>query len=250
MDLSIVTAVDPDRSDFLSEAAASVRRLRVELNAEWIVVWDGEAKFSVSDANVVIDGLRHGGVSATRNLALSHISSDLTTVLDADDVIVEDGCVSATNAFREAPGLGWVGLSRTFMDGMPSQHTLHSSETFLAGELSERWTAPFLFHPNSIMVRTSLLRSVGGWPALRSNEDLGMALSVSELAPGQTLPEAITRYRVWERQEVAKSQYSELKQSSFSFIESVINSRRADLGRQPIFSPRDAGGAYGRERFS
>lgn len=245
-----MTAVDPERAGFLGEAAASVRQLRVELDAEWIVVWDGEAKFSVGDANVVVEGLRYGGVSATRNLALSHISSNLTTVLDADDVIVEDGCVSATNAFRENPGLGWIGLSRTFMDGIASQHTLHSSETFLAGELSERWSAPFLFHPNSIMVKTSLLRSVGGWPALRSNEDLGMALSVSELAPGQTLSETITRYRVWEQQEVAKSEYSELKQSSFKFIESVINSRRADFGRKPIFAPRDTGGAYGRKRFS
>lgn len=250
MGLSIVTAVSPQRAAFLPEAEASVRRLRDVMDIEWIVVWDGQASLSVEEATAVVEAGEPGGIAVARNMALPHLTSTFTTILDADDTIEVAGCVAAIEAFVEDPALGWIGLSRTFLDGCASKHTITQGERFKAGELAERWNAPFVFHPNSVVVRTELLLRCGGWPALKTNEDLAMVLAVSEEAGGMTVPEVITRYRVWDGQEVARPSYSMNKKAAFAYLQAVINARRREKHRSPIEQPREVGSAFGREALS
>lgn len=247
MNLTIVTAIAPDRDEHLNETEQSVREARVHLDIQWIVVWDGEASRQIDEADVVLCGRRNSGIACTRNLALSHIAAPLVTSLDADDLIVVDGARAAHERLHADPTLGWVGLSRTFIDGSPTKHTLADEQFFGPGQLSESWRSPFLFHPNSVVLRTDLLRAVGGWPAVASNEDLGMVLRVSEEAAGAVTPEILTRYRVWARQEVARSSYVEMKRLAFDYIETTLNARRLSAGRGAVCAPADPGAAFGRE---
>ena len=248
MDLTIVTAIAPDRDDHLGETEQSVHEARVHLDIQWVVVWDGEASRQIKEADVVLCGRRNSGIACTRNLALRHITAPLVTSLDADDLIVGDGARAAHARLHTDPALGWVGLSRTLIDGAPTRHTLAGEQHFGPGQLSESWRSPFPFHPNSVVLRTDLLRAVGGWPAVASNEDLGMVLRVSEEAAGLVIPDVLTRYRVWDRQEVARASYVEMKRLAFDYIETTLNARRLADGRDAVRAPADPGTAFGRER--
>ncbi|MGL5830455.1 MAG: hypothetical protein ACRC0L_12935, partial [Angustibacter sp.] len=120
----------------------------------------------------------------------------------------------------------------------------HGERQWAPGELAEHWTAPLPFHPNSIVARKSAIQACGGWPALPANEDLLVALLLSERSFGASVPEVLTHYRTWQNQEVADGNYSKLKNISFSVIEGIVNASRHGQGRLPITRP-EAGGAYG-----
>lgn len=243
--LSVVTAVAPDRDDYLTEAAASIRELRAELPVQWVVAWDGAATSELPDADVVVEGRPGSGIACTRNLTLAALTAPYVTVLDADDMLAVAGPVAACAAFDADPELGWVGLSRTFVDGAATKHTFADVRDFAPGEFAEVWQAPLMFHPNSVVLRTDVLRAVGGWPAVASNEDLGMILFASELTAGRKIPATLTRYRVWDKQEVGKEGYPRLKRYAFDYIEVVLNATRARCGRVPIVQPDNPGGAFG-----
>jgi len=215
------------------------------MSVQWIVIWDGLAACELPEASDTIEAGRHVGIACARNLGISHIQAPFVAILDADDLVVPSGCQTAAQALQSDASIGWVGLNRTFIDETPTRHWRDDPQTFRAGELATSWTAPFVFHPNSVMMRTSLLCQIGGWPAIPTNEDLGMVLVASEHMGGTFLPDVITRYRVWEKQEVSQHTYELAKMLSFSYIEVVVNAVRESLGRAPIRAPEHPGGAFG-----
>lgn len=243
--VSVVTAVAPDRDDHVAEAAASIRYARTKIALQWVVVWDGGAQGALPGADVVLEGRAGSGVACTRNVALAALAAPYVTVLDADDMLVVDGLLAACAAFDADPELGWVGLSRKFPDGSATKHTFADSCDFSPGELAQAWQAPLMFHPNSVVLRTEVLQAVGGWPAVASNEDLGMILCASELAAGRKIPATLTQYRVWDKQEVGKASYVRSKQQAFAYIEVSLNALRARCGRAAVAAPANPGGAFG-----
>ncbi len=247
MQLSVVTAVSPSRAGFLPETAASIAAIREVIELEWVLVWDGAAGPEVG-ADHVGCGRAGSGISCTRNLALPYVRGELVTVVDGDDLLERDGVLSGANELKEDLGIGWVGLSRRLIDGSSTWHTVTEKRAYSAGELAEAWTTPFPFHPNSVMLRSSVLRRIGGWPAVAANEDLGMILLASEDSPGVILPEVLTRYRVWEGQEVAREDYRQIKKMAFCYIQAVLNQVRKDHARFPVEAPCDPGSAYGVQR--
>lgn len=246
MNITLITAVDPDRDDHLSDTAASVDSLRQFMSVQWIVVWDGNASRPVPDASVVLEGRAGSGIACTRNLALPFIASPFVAPLDADDLIEPAGANIALAELLHKEEIDWIGLSRTFLDGTPTHHSVRDTRSFEPGGLAESWTAPFPFHPNSVVVRSKLLRLAGGWPAIATNEDLGMILRVSELGGGKMIPDVLTHYRVWEKQEVARADYPVTKQLAFAYIMASLNELRASLGRASVSVPINPGGAFGR----
>jgi len=91
-----------------------------------------------------------------------------------------------------------------------------------------------------------LLRA-GGWPALGVNEDLAAVLLVSEEYGGRAEPLVLTRYRVWDGQEVAAGSYPKDKATAFTVVEALLNARRHAAGRPPVHRPVP-GPAHGRIR--
>ncbi|AZI56805.1 glycosyltransferase [Nakamurella antarctica] len=245
---SVLTACLPERSVYLNEAAASVARARELVSPnelEWIIAVDGPGDLPDVTAQArVVRIERRSGISAARNAALAFARGDLIAPLDADDTLVADGLLEAQEALLN-DHLGWIACNRVLLSTQGKTGHWHGRRTWQPGGLAESWSAPFAFHPNSIVVRRDLILRCGGWPALATNEDLFLAMLLSERAAGLSIEAVLTRYRVWDGQEVSSPSYPATKRIAFRFIEASLNSIRREFDRDPVTHPRP-GGAYGK----
>jgi glycosyltransferase involved in cell wall biosynthesis len=243
---SIVTACLPTRADHLGAAARSVHQARARiapLRLEWIVVFDGPGLSRAPGAEQVIVLPKPGGTSIARNAALAVAGGDLVSPLDADDELESAALIRSDLMMRDCT-LDWVAGNRVLLDSGAVTPHWHGERIWAPGELAENWTAPLAFHPNSLIARTEKVLAQGGWPALAVNEDLLLALSLSEAGAGASITEVLTRYRVWSGQEVSAQTYPDMKVAAFVFIEKSINEIRNKYGRSPVKRPLP-GGACG-----
>lgn len=247
--VSVVTAVGPGEQPFLEAAAESVKELvqlagERNLKVEWVVGLDGGANHVADGASRTVRWCGPSGIAATRNAALAEVQGEWVVPLDADDQLSAVGVLDVI-AVAQREGWGWIGANRLLMDGGQTSHWFDEEGSFPIGELAEQWTSPFPFHPNSVAVRSELILQIGGWPAVRVNEDLAMVLLLSESSGGGRTPAVLTRYRVWDGQQVSSLDYPQDKATAFAVIERIVNVRRAAYGRDPIVRPGDPGGALG-----
>lgn len=249
--LSVLTPVAPDRSQFLSDAAASVVAARPALRSvgwdlEWVVVIDGPSKVPApvgADELVTLSARR--GVSCARNTAQSIANGSWVMPLDADDELRGAGVAQVLDRIRDDERVGWIATNRVFVGGDRTPHWFSARRKWEPGELAQVWSGPFVFHPNSVIARRELSLACLGWPELAVNEDLGWVLRMSEEAAGCAEPPATSCYRVWEGQEVGKASYPEEKRLAFATIEQMLNASRQRRGRPVIRMPADPGGAQG-----
>jgi len=165
--------------------------------------------------------------------------------LDADDELHGDGLAQILGTISAGDAAGWIATNRVFIGGEKTAHWFSTRRSWAVGELAQAWSAPFVFHPNSVLARRDLSLSCGGWPGLPVNEDLGWVLRMSEEAPGRAEPHATLSYGVWAGQEVSRDHYSDDKRLAFAAIEQMLNAERKRSGRAPIRMPADPGGAHG-----
>jgi len=241
--VTVVTAVLPARAEHLAYAAASVERCRAAAAAggwalEWIVVMDGPGAAPRVRCDEFSRVPARAGISAARNVALAKAGGAWVVPLDGDDVLDEAGFAALLAALDGDRRLCWLSANRLLMDGRRTAHWNDEPRRWPAGALAERWTSPFAFHPNCLLVRTDVALRAGGWPAVPVNEDMAFALLVAEEAGGASTTPVLTRYRVWDRQETARPAYPAMKALSFSVIERFVNARRRLHGRAPVEAPR------------
>lgn len=238
--LSVITPVHAAGSGLLAETAASVHAARLPpgWSLQWVVQEDGDRatlRRTVLDLGGDYDhNQARAGVSITRNLALARASGELVFSLDADDELLPLGLATmidtlgagAASADGERLELGWVAGGHVDGLGVPDRHWQPDrARLWRRGELLDRGSGGLGFHPNNLLVRTSLLWRVGGWPALPGMEDEVLVLQLNGLAagaavavpsvhyrrhPGQTVasPEFLDRlegYRSWVRRYVAET---------------------------------------------
>lgn len=250
--LDIITAVAPRLSEYLPKTAASVTRAAHAIGAagwslRWLICVDGPGELPEFDAThaQMIRLPVCGGVSAARNHALAAAyQAGWSMPLDGDDEIEADGLV----ALLTDPVLarvGWASANRVLHDGAKTPHWIDQPRLWQPGELATGWVSPFVFHPNTLLVRTSTALVVGGWTALTVNEDLGFALAVSETMPGASTTHVVTRYRKWDGQTVAEPWYPQAKSYAFGVIQATLNARRQAMGRPPVTAPATPRGAHG-----
>lgn len=247
--LHLLTAVHAALTDHLHETAASVSALRSRLaetgtEVLWHVVVDGagEQPERLDDADTFQVAARQIGVSAARNMALAATSGDGWVFrLDGDDTLDVDGweALLADPRFGSTP---WHPTNLTDQDGQPTPHWFAEPRRWEAREVEEQWTSPMPFHPNDVVARADLVLAIGGWPAMRVNEDILWCFGLNQHAPGLALPYVTLRYRRWERQTVSDDRYLADKDAAFRFIEAVTNARRATAGLSPVRAPRPGAG--------
>jgi glycosyltransferase involved in cell wall biosynthesis len=240
--VSVITACLPKAFDYLAAAAESIERARAQVSLEWILVLDGptdEAVPGKPDHLIVMP--RQRGVSVARNFGLAKASSSLLTNLDGDDEIDPKGLTAGIKALEENTALGWVALNRLLTTGEQTVHW-HGPKEWEAGEVAETWSAPMAFHSNTLVMRTSEVKKVGGWPALPACQDLALCLLLSERMPGASLEDVLIRYRSWDGQNTASSTFRTEQALAYSYIEDVVSFVRADYGREAVKAPMALGG--------
>lgn len=225
----------------------------------WVVVIDGPGtipEIDWPDRTTLLAEPVHGGTAATRNRGLAACHPGWVLPLDADDTIEARGLVEVLADQATLDHVGWMAVNRVRDDRVPADngrtcpsllpprreptsraadgrppweggHWIHARHHWPAGQLEEHWASPFVFHPNSLLVRRDLVFAAGGWPATIVNEDLGLCLRISSLASGAAVTPVVVRYRVWDAQTVAAPWYRDTKAETFDFLGATLNADRA-----------------------
>jgi len=191
-------------------------------------------------ADKVIVAGRQLGISICRNIALSHADDGWVFRLDGDDVVDVEGWLELIID----PAFGaysWHPTNLQLIDGRKTAHWFSSTRIWARHEPEENWTVPFQFHPGNMVVETSLMFRVGGWPAVAVNEDIGLCFAVSAECPGASIPACTLLYRAWPGQTVADVNYPTYKAEAFRVLELSVNARRAHDGMPPIKAPPPGG---------
>jgi hypothetical protein len=250
MRLHLLTGVHQNLTEHLEATNRSVAELQDALRSrgvdvQWHVVMDGPGGpyEPPAAATSFHRAGRDIGVSACRNLALSATGGEGWVFrLDGDDEVDIPGWV----ALVDDPSFGaaeWHPTNLTDQHGQPTVHWFDQVRWWKPREVEESWTSPMPFHPNNVVVRTELALAVGGWPALRVNEDILWCFSLNDTTPCLALPHITLRYRRWEHQVVADANYLTDKQTAFALIAAVTNARRTRSGLDPITPPTAGAGA-------
>jgi glycosyltransferase involved in cell wall biosynthesis len=254
--LTVLTAVDPDRAQWMPDTAASIATAGQAWpgGLAWVLVVDGPGQLpdlELPPGTRVVRRVTQGGPAAARNTGLPAVSTQWLLPLDADDLLDVEALPQLATELASIPaGTAAVAASPRFLDGTWTAHRIGERKWWSPRELEESWTAPFAFHPNCVLVDVDRLRSVGGWPAAGVNEDLALMLWLNRSSPILAVPEPLIRYRVSDEQMTASSWYPEAKQQAFAFIAGCVNADRAAHGLAPVRPPAKPGGGYARESSS
>lgn len=141
-----------------------------------------------------------------RTVALSRVDGVLLRTLDADDLLPPDALEREVDALTSNPGMAWCvsGAVDFYPDGSmhpgprdPAPGPLPASY-FADGERN----GLLQVIGTTLCTYTELVRAVGGWPAVLS-EDVALLLAVEAVSAGLMLEEPGLLYRRWHGQSSA-----------------------------------------------
>lgn len=210
--LSIITAAYGPLATYFETTIHSVRQQELPegWELEWLVQEDGPnptLEALVADephVRYAANGAQTG-ISATRNLALTRATGDVVQVLDHDDVLLPGALATLLPRFDD-PGTHWVvgqaddllpdGSRRTYESALPFGRVPAGTVNDWAINHDGNWP----IHCAGLMLRTNLVRAVGGWGGTPVDDDIVMFSAVSELADGYNDPTVTWLYRIHDRQ--------------------------------------------------
>lgn len=240
MNADIPTVITPtrlieSRLSYLEALHESLILAAPEHGFEWVVVVDGTSDALLpqslredSRVRCVVTG-RPMGAALARNIGLASVQTKWVTSCDDDDLLPEGSLDARVNALLENGDRQWSAglLCDLFADGSVSVWDCPAPRGLVpAGELWRVWGAPgsvFPLGPTTLLVETSLMRSVGGWQGLPQGEDFGFVMAVSSVAAGVMLDEIVYLYRKHEEQMT--------KAVGFDLMEPLIREVTFERGR-------------------
>jgi len=208
--MPLVSILTPLHQPILAHLHQTVRsvtdqQLPPGWSAEWIVQEDGFADPTHADilagsgASYQANG-SHLGVAATRNIALSRARGRLVQVLDHDDYLLPHALATLLPHFDD-PATHWaVGQADDLHDDGtrtpwqpqlpfgPLQPGVVNSDALDHGG---NWA----IHCAGLMLRTEVLRALGGWVASWGDDDIAMFAGFSEVTQGYHEPTVTWLYR-------------------------------------------------------
>jgi glycosyltransferase involved in cell wall biosynthesis len=211
--VSVLTPEYAPTSNYMEETIAGVagQELPPGWELEWVVQEDGdnpELRERYEDLDMVryeANGSQEG-VATTRNLALGRVAGELVRVLDHDDVLLPHDLSTLIEAF-ENNDIGWAvgqaddllpdGRRRPYPSTLPYGIVGTGEVNDLASINKGNW--PVLC--SGLMLRTDMLRAVGGWAPVEADDDVAMFAVLSELAEGYNAPQVTWLYRISEEQQ-------------------------------------------------
>lgn len=219
--ISVVTAVHPERTQFLLDAYGSLasQELPDGWRWEWHVQQDGPgttvANLLPPDARITPGRNRHGGPAIARTMALSRATGELVRVLDADDVLPPGALHRDIAAITKHSDVTWT-TSRVvdlLPDGSTAGFDFDPPQGLIRrGEVIDHWLSHDYrasVHPATLCMSTPLLLMLGGWMALPASEDTGLLLALNAVSTGYFIAEAGLHYRKWPGQSTAGPDHSD-----------------------------------------
>lgn len=156
---------------------------------EIIVVDDGStdgtldaARQFESDPRVKVFSKENGGKHSAMNFALKHTHADIIGCLDADSAVEPDALIRMIPAFKDervaavTPGIH-VRAPQTVVQYMQeAEYRLSIFNRFMLAVLGATFVTPGPFS----LLRTDIVRQLGGWRYAHSTEDMEMAMRLQE----------------------------------------------------------------------
>lgn len=236
--VSVITAAWAPSSEHLQSAATSVlgQQLPDGWELEWIVQEDGEVgglrEALPADERVryACNGIR-AGIAGTRNLALSRARGEWIRVLDHDDLILDGALerqIAAITSHRRATWVGGPMLIRREDGGLEDDLANVPAGLVPAGWVMDQFrrTEFFAVWCGNLLMRTDLVRALGGWGGLPRSEDLFLVGALSQISEGVWLEEPVGEYRIWTGQTVATPAWAAQREAAWAAVIGRVDALR------------------------
>jgi hypothetical protein len=221
--ISVLTATDlrVERGAYLLELYSDL--CAAQATWQWVLCIDGDhGRYlpEVLKRDPRVTSMRAGrqvGAAAARNLALGLADGYWVTSADDDDRLPR-GSLDVRLAAAAKHRVGWVGglLADLHDDELVTWDCPAPRGRLAAGDLWRAWRAAeaaFPLGPTTLLVRTELMRRVGGWQGLPQGEDFGMVMAVSGATGGWMLDEVVYHYRKHAGQMMTAPEFPDLERA-------------------------------------
>lgn len=190
---------------YLGEAVDSILR-QTEPRFEFLIVDDGSTDqsrellqaYANTDSRIRLLLRDHEGLVPALNYGISVACAPFLARMDADDIALPDRFARQLAALEADPEIGALGTHVEGIDEVgrpirpftpPTDHDTLDAHLITHGN-------PCFWHP-SVMMRTDLLREIGGYSELYPyTEDLDLWFRIAEQARLAVLPETLLKYRL------------------------------------------------------
>jgi glycosyltransferase involved in cell wall biosynthesis len=240
--ISIITPLYQPEPAHLRETIHGVTQqaLPAGWSLEWVVQEDGPERsaepqlFDVAKGTYEANGA-HLGVAATRNIALARAQGDLVQVLDQDDYLLPDALATLAPHFDD-PATHWAVAQADDLNPDGTRTTWSSVlppgviEPGLANSVAIERGGNWVVHCAGLMLRTTVLRALGGWVTGWGDDDIIMFAGLAEIAQGYNDPAVTWLYRQHSGQLHRKNESQARSQRGRQMaLQRVVAMRTADV---------------------
>jgi len=186
---------------YIKEAIESVITQTFE-DYELLIVDDGsvdntfEIISSFNDPRIrVIRNGKNMGLTSTRNVALNEAKGTYLAILDSDDIAMKNRLQLQYDFFSENPQFALCGSQAFIIDNSGNQ----KDEKLVVPTDPDKLKITMLFSNSyvnsSVMMKTAVLRELGGYKDYAPAEDYELFTRIAEKYPIKNLPEFLVKYR-------------------------------------------------------
>lgn len=216
-DISIITPVGRYEPEYLTEAYLSLTQLTTRslpLTLEWIMAIDTNtvhrdtilALFPDPPFPITVHTSPHAepqGPGTTRNVALAYVTAPYLITLDADDILIPEGIRTLYLLLQQNPDYAYAAGRTNDID----ENSIFISDgppiPYREGPIPQGHFYQYRvhhgsppFHPCGTIMRTSIIRRIGGWPEKwRRTEDTAMWSVLTHHYRGIWSNEFVLKYR-------------------------------------------------------